>query len=122
MLRELRPTRQPPGDPPRVWFASPRCDLIVWLCEDRGVRGFQFCYDKDATEHALTWYEGFGYSHMRVDSGGMAPFGRGTPLLVPDGVMETQRILELFRGECELVPREFADVVREKLEQLNLAV
>jgi hypothetical protein len=38
---------------------SPRCDLIVWLREDETVQGFQFCYDKDDIEHALTWVEGW---------------------------------------------------------------
>src|ERR1051326_21147 len=100
MLRELSQTRQPEGDLPRRWFASPRCDLIVWLREDESPAGFQFCYDKETSEHALTWFANLGYSHMRVDSGGNAlSHGRGTPLLVADGVINPGRILELFRSE-----------------------
>ena len=119
MLREISPTRQVMGDLPRRWFTSPRCDLIVWLTEDESAAGFQFCYDKEASEHALTWFAGLGYSHMRVDSGG-AYFseGRGTPLLVANGAMNPGRILELFRSECELVPEPYVAVVSMKLQEL----
>ena len=69
MLREITPSRQPAGDPRRRWFASARCDLIVWLRDDGGIDGFQFCYDKETSEHALTWFDDKGFSHMRVDDG-----------------------------------------------------
>src|SRR5689334_19925063 len=104
MLRELQPTRQVPGDPPRRWFMSRQCDLIVWFGDDGSPMGFQFCYDKDDVEHALTWIEGKGYNHMRVDTaGGDFAKGTGTPLLVANGVFDPRRILEVFRGECQLV-------------------
>ncbi len=109
-------TRQPAGDPRRRWFASARCDLIVWVREDQTISGFQFCYDKDTSEHALTWFEDQGFSHMRVDTGGTGfAHGRGTPLLVANGVFDAGRILELFVGECALVPREYVDVISKKL-------
>jgi hypothetical protein len=120
LLREISPTRQPAGDPHRRWFASPRCDLIVWLRDDDGIDGFQFCYDKESSEHAVTWFADFGFSHMRVDTGGTdQAHGRGTPLLVTNGVFDGKRILELFRQECELVPAEFVELVSGKLQELR---
>ena len=119
MLRELMPTRQPEGDLQRRWFASPRCDLIVWLRDDESPAGFQFCYDKETSEHALTWFADHGYSHMRVDSGGTSfSHGRGTPLLVMDGNIDPRRILDVFRSECELVPDQYVNVVSTKLQEL----
>jgi hypothetical protein len=98
---------------------SRRCDLIVWFRDDETVRGFQFCYDKDETEHALTWIEGWGYNHMRVDTaGGEFNPGSGTPLLVPDGAFDPKRLLEVFEKECELVPVDFARLVSAKLREL----
>jgi hypothetical protein len=120
MLREMLPTRQPEGDLQRRWFASPRCDLIVWLHDDDSPAGFQFCYDKDSSEHALTWFEEHGYSHMRVESGGTTySHGRGTPLLVADGSIDPARILALFRAECELIPDRYVDVVSTRLQELT---
>ena len=119
MLRELSETRQVPGDPRRRWFISQRCDLIVWLRDDESVQGFQFCYDKDEIEHALTWVDGWGYSHMRVDTEGTKEHpGRGTPLLVPDGSFDPGRLLDVFRKECDLVPVDFVTLVSTRLQEL----
>ena len=120
MLREYTPARQVPGDPPRRWFASPRCDLIVWFREDQSVLGFQLCYDKDAIEHAFTWIAERGFNHMRVDTGGgQFVHGPGTPLLVADGVFDSTRILELFRAESGLIPRELVELVSQKLQEVG---
>ena len=98
---------------------SQRCDLIVWLRDDETVKGFQFCYDKNETEHALTWIEGWGYNHMRVDTeGGEFNPGGGTPLLVPDGTFDPNRLLDVFKKECELVPADFVQLVSTRLQEL----
>ena len=114
-LRELQPTRQVKGEPVRRWFASSGADLIVWLRDDGSLQGFQFCYDKEYDEHALTWMEAHGYSHMAVDTGSIDGWGSGTPLLVPNGVIDADRILELFRGESAALPPEYAGFVESKL-------
>jgi len=81
--------------------------------------GFQLCYDKAATEHALTWVADRGFNHMRVDTaGGDLAIGRGTPLLVANGVFDPNRILEMFRAECQLIPAEFVKLVEEKLLEI----
>jgi hypothetical protein len=114
-MSELLPTRQLKGDPPRRWFASPGADLIVWLRDDGSLHGFQFCYDKEYDEHALTWMDACGYSHMAVDTGSAFGWGSGTPLLVPNGVVRADRVLELFQSEAVLLPPELARFVEEKL-------
>ena len=120
MLREMSPTRQPAGDPRRRWFASARCDLIVWLREDDSVRGFQFCYDKDTSEHALSWFEDRGISHMRVDTAGTdAGHGRGTPLLVADGIYDAGRIIRLFEAESVMLPQELVATISAKLREIS---
>ena len=122
MLRELLPTRQIPGEPRRRWFNSPRCDLIVWLRDDDVPVGFQLCYDKDEIEHALTWVRDRGFNHMRVDSHDRARYRegtqKGTPLLVPDGVFDAQRLVEIFDSEGRQLPPEFVALVSEKLQEL----
>ena len=82
--------------------------------------GFQFCYGKPDNEHALTWFEGLGFSHMRVDTGGTA-FSKGTPLLIANGILDAGRILESFRAESGLVPAPWAELICRKLEELKAA-
>ena len=119
MLREYLPARQIPGDPPRRWFASEKSDLIVWLADNDVPIGFQFCYDKDFREHALTWMRDRGFSHTGIDAGGSAPHHKGSPLLVADGVVDAPRILALFLAENDLVPTDLAQFVSDKLREFT---
>jgi hypothetical protein len=119
MLKELLPTRQVEGEPRRRWFRSDRCDLIVWLRDDGAPEGFQLCYDKDYQEHALTWISARGFSHMRVDSGaGIPGYPKGTPILVADGAIDADRILDVFSEESGEVPPELVRLVSEKVAEL----
>jgi hypothetical protein len=91
------------------------------LLGDGSMEGFQFCYDKEDVEHALTWMDGCGYSLTRVASGRAFAEGGfyGAPFLVPDGVLDPERIIGLFRAEAILLPREYATVVIARLEELG---
>src|SRR3954468_19934914 len=121
MLREFARTRQISGEARRRWFESSRCDLIVWLRDDDSAEGFQFCYDKDIKEHALTWIDGRGFSHMAVDSGNrmISGHGRGTPILVADGTFDVDRIREIFQAEAIGIPSQYIALVLAKLDELR---
>ncbi|MES2693667.1 MAG: hypothetical protein V4773_09350, partial [Verrucomicrobiota bacterium] len=69
MLREIKNVRQEPGEGRRRWFESDGLELVVWLDARGRMTGFQLCYDSGRHEHALTWREGGGFSHDRVDPG-----------------------------------------------------
>ncbi|HQL10597.1 MAG TPA: hypothetical protein PLE35_13410, partial [Lentisphaeria bacterium] len=64
MLREIRKTRQHPGEPRRRWFHSQEQDLYVWQTENGEITAFQLCYDKPHDEHALYWRLDRGFSHL----------------------------------------------------------
>lgn len=113
-LREI-PARQVAGEPRRRWFMSANCDLIVWLDDAGDPSGFQFCYDKDEREHAFTWIQRDGFSHMAVDSGENAPSFGGSPCLVPNGAFDPARVLAIFRSEARSVPPGYVAVVAEKI-------
>ena len=121
VLREMGPVRQILGEPRRRWFASERCDLIVWLDANGDPEAFQFCYDKDEVEHAATWRPSLGFSHMRVDCGPGFSFGSGTgtPFLVPDGTYDASRMLALFEREAALVPAPIVELVTRRLRELG---
>jgi len=120
MLREITPSRQVPGEPRRRWFTSSNIDLFVWLSENELPSGFQLCYDKQHREHALTWTENTGFSHMAVDPGESRPARyKGAPLLVANGAVDAARILQEFRRESQAVPPEYAQMVERKLQSLE---
>ena len=120
MLREIKPSRQVPGEPRRRWFSSPNIDLFVWLNDDDSPSGFQLCYDKELREHALTWTEEHGYSHMGVDAGESRPARpKGSPILVADGYADAPRILEQFRSEAQSLPAQLVRLVEEKIKLLD---
>jgi len=120
-LREITHLR---GDasPGRRWFASPDLDLIVWTQPDGRMGGFQLCYDKQREEKALTWREGRGFVHNRVDTGEDTDGGhKGTPVL--DGALpwDARRLLDLFSAASAPLPMTLRLFVERKLRALQTA-
>jgi|SRR5688572_30659077 len=119
MLREIPMARQVPGEPKRRWFTSSNIDLFVWVTDDDSAAGFQLCYDKQHREHALTWTEATGFSHLAVDGGESRPARyKGAPLLVANGAFDAQRILAEFLREAESLPVEYARMVEVRVREL----
>jgi len=116
-LRELADTRQIPGEPRRRWFCSPELDLIVWLDDDEELLGFQLCYDKHASERALTWRAGRGYDHAAVDAGETRPSKyKSTPILVANGAFQHERVSAIFRDASLEVPEHIRAFVAQAIE------
>jgi hypothetical protein len=115
MLTEIRNTRQINGEGVRRWFTDADNDLIIWFEGDE-VTGFQLCYDKFATERAITWFRTGGFTHTKVDSG-EAGFGgpKRTPVMVSDGHFDHRSIAERFRTLSKHIDPDLADFVYRKL-------
>jgi hypothetical protein len=120
MLREISTVRQVPGEPRRRWFTSPNIDLFIWVNDQDAPTGFQLCYDKQHREHALTWTEGSGFSHMAIDGGESRPARyKGAPILVANGEIDAREILEGFLSEAKSLPVEFVQMVETKVRELT---
>jgi hypothetical protein len=122
MLREIRNTRQIPGESPRRWFHSSKMDLIVWLHDEVGseITGFQLCYDKTSGEKALHWKAGSGFSHMDVDDGeNTGGKHKATPLLVPDGAFDGSAVHQNFLSAASNLPNDIRRFIEEKLQQAS---
>jgi hypothetical protein len=116
-LRELANARQIPGEPKRRWFSSPELDLIVWLDSRDAPVGFQLCYDKSRGERALTWRSDRGYEHAGVDDGERMPAHyKSTPILVPDGRFDCDRVKTSFLGSSAELPDDIRRFVAERLD------
>ena len=121
MLAEIVPTRQIPYEPRRIWFTDDDMDLIAWYADDDSVLGFQLCDSKGSDEHALTWFHGKGYSFERVDDGESRP-GRHkmTPVLLPDGTPDMDRLMRHFRQKSERLPASLREFILAKLRELKV--
>ncbi|MBA4389229.1 MAG: hypothetical protein C0404_14745 [Verrucomicrobia bacterium] len=118
-MREIGNVKQLPGEPFRKWFANRTFDLIVWFSEDgKEMVGFQLCYRMGPKEKAFTWQKENGFSHKRVDDGECGGFRhKMTPILLPDGVFDPERIAEAFEKAAltveEPLRRQIAGKLRE---------
>lgn len=117
MLLEIRHVRQIPGEGQRRWFTCKDLDSILWF-EDQELIAWQFCYDKEQHEHALSWRKGMSFTHMAVDngegSGGMAY--KSTPLLREAQAVYLERVEQLFAQNCAKLP---ADLAHRILKQIQ---
>jgi hypothetical protein len=57
---------------------------------------FQLCYDKYGDQHAITWDIGGDVSHKKIDED-TPSFYAMTPILIPDGYIDTLKLIDLFR-------------------------
>jgi hypothetical protein len=97
MLVEFKKVKQEGGATRRRWFQDEAMELIVWFGAGRAPEGFQICYPgPDLVERALTWRDGHGFSHARVDGGDDRPDKNLTPILVRDGPVPWAQVGEEF--------------------------
>jgi hypothetical protein len=119
MFREIPNLKQHPGEPPRRWFSDTTMDwdLILWEHE-HAIFSFQLYY-KSADlqeEHALTWKEGYGFTHDNVDNGENRPGKhKASPVLTPDGFFDRQHIAERFWNASQGIESYIADFIYQKL-------
>ncbi|MBN2713727.1 MAG: hypothetical protein JXR97_15015 [Planctomycetes bacterium] len=116
MLRELKRVRQVTGCI-RRWFDDDYMDLIVWYNFCKVVTGFQLCYDKGGYERALTWIEGKGFSHNRIDDGESGIGWKATPVLLPDGEMDKGEVKREFDNRSGELDMDVRLLVRDKLNE-----
>ena len=121
MLNEIKSVRQHTGEHRRRWFFDREMDLTVWLDDDDRIVGFQIVYDRPFDPHALTWFEGKGFSHNRVDDGECPGTlsRKGTPILLPDGRFDAVRLIEIFKKKSKDIDGGVVDFVYNNL--LNYA-
>jgi hypothetical protein len=117
-MKEHLNVRQIPGESKRRWFQSENFDLIVWLSEDNGFSGFELCYDKQRTEHSISWSKTRGFEHMSVDDGEQRPGKyKASPMLTADGRFDGQRVYSSFLKASTAIPREVAVFVLTALRR-----
>lgn len=119
MLYEIKHVRQIHNEARRRWFTSPELDLTVWYDRDNQLIGWQFCYDKNHAEHALSWYVDAGYQHTGVDDGERdgAMKSKATPMIGKNVVLDKPRVLALFVDNCQQLPLDIVQNIRRQIEE-----
>lgn len=118
MLVEQKIVRQVEGERARRFFSDDEFDLILWNDVDGSFSGFQLCYDKGRDERALTWKNGAGYTHDRVDAGEVVGKPK-TPVLIADGVFPARQIADRFSAASIAIDQDIAQFIREKILLYN---
>ncbi|HEX4048122.1 MAG TPA: hypothetical protein VH309_09830 [Elusimicrobiota bacterium] len=117
MLREFKKVSQPRETPGyRRWFSDEDMELIVWYSPAGAIRGFQLCYDRNGRERAFTWHVDAGMVHTAVDEGEDSPLRNDAPILVPDGVPRTDRVLADFKRRSRGLEPALVSLVTDRLE------
>jgi hypothetical protein len=118
VLKEVENSGQVPGEPRRRWFQDTDSDLIVWEDDACAISGFQLCCGKSRDEHALTWRQGTGFVHGRVDDGEGRPFHyKSTPVLAPDGHFDVTAAAADFRKRSMEIDPNIAMFILERLSE-----
>ena len=116
MLKEITTVKQIQEEPKHRWFSNDSLDLYIWYDINDRIIQFQICYDKGTYEKALTWKENKKLSHHSVDDGEGGVFRmKSTPILVPDGEFDKEKILKLFAELGAKLEHEMFEFVRDHI-------
>ena len=115
MMIESKNVKQFKGERQRRWFSDEYFDLIVWYDDDNSINGFQLCYNKLKSEHAITWKKRKGCIHEKIDNGENPGEHKKTPILISDGAFPKEKVAELFKSNCSLIDTNVAELVYEKI-------
>ncbi len=116
MLYECHHGTDPGNRKTLRWFHDQFFDLDVWLDDTGRVESFLLSYDKPRNEHALSWIDGSGFMHARVDDGEGRP-GRhkSSPVLLPNGKFPAEAVAARFRAEGAEIDHTIADFVHRTI-------
>ena len=117
-MKEIHPkyVKQVPGEPRRRWFEDDYFDLLVWENEFGQIVEFQLCYDKLHNQRALIWKAQIGFLHNKVDDGENNPGKyKSTPILVDDGVFDSETIAEKFKYKSKDIDTKVSTFVINKI-------
>ena len=114
MLIEAKEVKQYDGEGYRRWFTDNYFDLIVWYKDD-SIIGFQLCYDKEVKERSVTWIKNKGFAHNKIDDGEIPGHAKMTPILVPDGIFNKEKIADKFKKESKKIDAEISAFIYSKL-------
>ena len=118
-LRELNNVSQVCGEPVRRIFKGEELELTVWF-EREHIHAFQLCYSQNRQQKSLTWRRDGGFEHRRVDDGEGRLFRhKMSPVLVPDGTLDKDEVIRLFREQSSSIELPIAQFVLTRIAEFT---
>lgn len=116
MLTEVLTIRQIEGEPRRRWFTDKTFELLVWFDESGDILAFELYYNRTWEQRALSWRKNVGYEHYQVDDGEGRPGKmKASPILVPDGWFDHEKIAQRFKEESALIEPAVSSFIHDKI-------
>lgn len=114
-FREFRGISQEKGGGRRRWFESEGLDLVVWYDDGSTLSGFQLIHGHGS--HALTWRPKTGFQHHGIDSGRRAGGMAQTPILVANGVVPWDQLVEEFSFRSKNMESDLRELILSRLKE-----
>ena len=115
MLKEIPTARQQISGLTRRWFTDDSFDLFIFADDQGTLVQLQLSYDKSHREHVISWMANSGYTHQRIDDGQDISGKARSPIMVPDGVCDIDRIIREFKNSSLALDDELFETVYRKL-------
>ncbi len=87
-------------------------DLYVWYDNQNNIIGFQLCYE--TRSKAVTWKPGYKLLHENIKDGNRGGY-RGNLQLVPDGILNREKLAIEFKNLSGNIDRNISELVYQKL-------
>jgi len=94
-------------------------DLFVWFEAGGEVASFQLAYDTHRFERTLLWNTDTGFAHLRVDDGASPGKHPRSPLMIADGVLDTDTLTHEFVVASAAIDQSIRDFVIERIEEFS---
>lgn len=100
----------------RRWFEDEYFQLIIWYdLHTGGTLGFQLCYDISHDAHSVTWMDGEGIIHNKIDDGSRPFRHPSSPVLVADGIFPAEMVLKRFTESCGSLEAGISELVISRI-------
>ena len=104
----------------RRWFTDDDYwDIYVWTNTNNEIVGVQICYNRGFNEKALTWFRDESFDHKTVNPSYLSKHRRASPVLMPDGYFDNDKILQKFLKDSVDIDKKLTDFIALKIKEFK---
>lgn len=111
---------QKKGESNLRWFRDNYFDLFIWYDDFLSIISFHIYYDIYHDQKALFWDISSGFSHHIVDDGIRPGKNKATPIVIKDGTLNRDELLEKFKERSGNIENELSSFIVDKIEAVKM--